>query len=131
MGLSNSTATNNELLSSDMTLNTKLELIQQLKVQCQTILKDHPGNRCCKYALEFADSDEAKDMSPKGKSKALASVIFIVAMALVSDGWYLKILIGFRRTFECCLVSTGLPSLQTWPSSSSVSRLGWITTIRV
>jgi hypothetical protein len=74
MGLSNSTtATNNdELFSSDMTLDTKLQLIRQLKVQCQAILKDHPGNRCCKYALEFADSDEATDMSPKGKSKGHA-----------------------------------------------------------
>jgi hypothetical protein len=90
MGLSNSTNATNygELLSSEMTLDTKLQLIRQLKVQCQTILKDHSGNRCCKYALEFADSDEATDMSPKGTSKGHANCIssYFHSFVAMSDG---------------------------------------------
>lgn len=57
--------------SSSLTLDMTSETLESLKVEllakCEKILVDNPGNRCCKYVIEFLNSDEGKKLSNEGK----------------------------------------------------------------
>ncbi len=39
--------------------------------KCEKILVDHPGNRACKYTIEYLKSDEGKNLSEEGKIKII------------------------------------------------------------
>ncbi len=53
-------------LSVDMTNETLDSLKLELLAKCEEILVEHPGNRCCKYTIEYLDSDEGKNLSNDG-----------------------------------------------------------------
>ena len=40
--------------------------IGQVLSLAESILEEHPGNRCCKYLLDYIDSDEGKNLSNEG-----------------------------------------------------------------
>lgn len=50
-------------LTPEMTSETLESLKVELLTKCEKILVDHPGNRCCKYVIEFLNSDEGKKLS--------------------------------------------------------------------
>ena len=45
--------------------------VESLKIKtladCKKILSDNPGNRCCKFAIEYLNSDEGKALIHEGK----------------------------------------------------------------
>jgi len=50
-------------LTPEMTSETLESLKVELLTKCEKILVDHPDNRCCKYVIEFLNSDEGKKLS--------------------------------------------------------------------
>lgn len=50
-------------LSSDMTPETLEGLKVELKSKCEKILVDNPENRCCKYLIQYLDSEDGKKLS--------------------------------------------------------------------
>ncbi len=54
-------------LSLDMTPETLDNLKEELLIKCKEILVNHPGNRCCKYVVEYLASEEGKSMSNEGE----------------------------------------------------------------
>jgi hypothetical protein len=40
---------------------------EELIGKCEGILKEHPGNRCCKYLKEYINTDEFKALSESGQ----------------------------------------------------------------
>ena len=49
-------------MSTDMKDALALEIIKK----CADILKENPGNRCCKYTIEYLSSDAGKALSNEG-----------------------------------------------------------------
>jgi 5-methylcytosine-specific restriction endonuclease McrBC regulatory subunit McrC len=41
-------------------------LKDQVLVQCEKILVEHPENRACKYTIEYLKSEEGKNLSEEG-----------------------------------------------------------------
>jgi len=54
------------LIAADMNAETLETLKSMLVSKCLDILKDHPGNRCCKYCIEYIQSEEGKSLSNEG-----------------------------------------------------------------
>mmetsp|Transcript_41144 Transcript_41144/g.48060 ORF Transcript_41144/g.48060 Transcript_41144/m.48060 type:complete len:440 (+) Transcript_41144:81-1400(+) len=50
-------------LENEMTSEIREKLAVDLKSQCENILKKNSDNRCCKYVLEYLDTDECKKLS--------------------------------------------------------------------
>ncbi len=42
-------------------------LKDQVLIDCEKILAEHPENRACKYTIEYLKSDEGKNLSEEGK----------------------------------------------------------------
>lgn len=57
--------------ASSLTPNTSPETLEgykaELLTKCEEILVEHPGNRCCKYVIQYLASDEGKKLSPNGE----------------------------------------------------------------
>jgi hypothetical protein len=54
------------LIASEINAETLDTLKSMLVSKCTDILKDHPGNRCCKYCIEYIKSEEANALSNEG-----------------------------------------------------------------
>ena len=65
-----------ELIPSDLDDETKFDLYESLETKCLEILEEYPGNRCCKYALLYADSDEGQNLSVEGMNLTLTSMLY-------------------------------------------------------
>jgi creatine kinase len=48
---------------AEMTPEEKASIMADIVAKCEDILKDHPENRCCKYVVEYLDSEEGKNLS--------------------------------------------------------------------
>mmetsp|Transcript_33649 Transcript_33649/g.77652 ORF Transcript_33649/g.77652 Transcript_33649/m.77652 type:complete len:399 (-) Transcript_33649:478-1674(-) len=51
------------MFTSDMSTETRHKLVEELIAQCESILAEQPGNRCCIYAKDYVLSDEFKALS--------------------------------------------------------------------
>jgi creatine kinase len=51
------------LFHAEMTPEEKASIMADIVAKCEDILKDHPENRCCKYVVEYLDSEEGKNLS--------------------------------------------------------------------
>jgi creatine kinase len=51
------------LFHAEMTPEEKASVMADIVAKCEDILKDHPENRCCKYVVEYLDSEEGKNLS--------------------------------------------------------------------
>jgi hypothetical protein len=49
-------------LSDSQTLKKK-----EVVTKCEEIVKQNPNNLSCKYAIEYLQSDEVKEMTDEGK----------------------------------------------------------------
>ena len=58
------------------------EGIQEIVDKCNTILVEHPGNRCCKYLIAYVKTDEFKGLSESGKCNKWASSITSTTLTL-------------------------------------------------
>ena len=51
---------------ADASPEDRIAFLGEVLSLAKSILEDHPGNRCCKYLLEYLDSDEGKNLSNEG-----------------------------------------------------------------
>ena len=53
-------------LSNDMSPETLDGLKSELLTKCEEILEKNPDNRCCKYVIQYLDTEEGKSLSNEG-----------------------------------------------------------------
>ena len=54
-------------LIKEMTPEMKDALTLEIVKKCKDILKKYPSNLCCKYTIEYLESEEGKSLSNEGK----------------------------------------------------------------
>lgn len=53
--------------SGDKNIKPWALLQEDISKRCKEILEVFPGNRACKYALHFLETEEGKNLSDKGE----------------------------------------------------------------
>jgi hypothetical protein len=50
-------------------------LREEIFEQCEEILRDYPGNRGCKYAKQYLETEEGKSLSDEGKVGITSAIL--------------------------------------------------------
>ena len=64
-------ASSSSLVSLDMSKDTLDGLKTELLAKCEDILSKNSENRCCKYVIDYLNTDEGKNLSNEGQLKGL------------------------------------------------------------